>query len=336
MKKAVFFILSLFMLISFSACSANNSNNTNETTAEKTKTSIVFPKLEDTRGTEKKENTITTLNGNEVTYDMNTRRIVCIFGSQDVVAFGIKLLAFEGSTDKTGYEEFYGDAQELQDMSPFSAEEVLSYEPELILVNQKMAMSDINTLSKIAPTIPLFTESNDFSVRLNFIGKIFGLEEHAKKLVNYANSIKENMLEEMNNLNLVNKTLTIFTYMGSITIPPERGWFMNTILFEYLQIKRLDNVKEFMQDESTIAYEPISSEKLKDYEGDMVIYADFGSKTISTYVTENVGWKRLKAVKENRVGIIDITPYGQKGVILLEVQYTQILDALKVAGQIGD
>jgi len=295
-----------------------------------------FPKLEDTRGTEEKLNTIYTLNGNEVTYNMNTRRIVCVFGSQDVVAFGIKLLAFEGSTDKTGYEEFYDGAMELQDTQPFSAEEILSYHPELIFVNQKMDMTNIETLSKIAPTIPLYTDSNDFAVRLNYIGKIFGLEESAQKLISYANNLRKDMVQTMKDLNLADKTLTIYSYMGNITIPPERGWFMNTIIYEYVGFLRKDNVKEFMQDESSIAYKPISNEKLKDYEGDLVIFASFSGTEISTYVSENVGWQRLNAVKENRVGVIDITPYAQKGVILLYNQYHQILKAIKIAAQIEE
>ena len=70
------------------------------------------------------------------------------------------------------------------------------------------------------------------------------------------------------------------------------------------------------------------------HEGDMVIYAGFGEKTVSTYVSENVGWQALNAVREDRVGIIDITPYAQKGVILLEKQYGQIMEALKTAGQV--
>ena len=295
--------------------------------------STEFPILEDTRGEEYKENTFTTLNGDEVTYNMNTRKIVCIFGSQDVVAFGIPLLAYEGTTEIEGYEDFYGDAQALLNSSPFSPEEVLSYEPELILVNQRMSESQIEQLSQIAPTIPLYTDSTDFATRLGYIGEIFGLEESADKLIAYEKALREDMIAQLDALNLRDKTLTIYTYMGAISIPPDRGWFMNTIIYDYAGIKRLPIVEEFMKDESGMAYEAISAEKLKEYEGDMVIYAGFEETDISTYVSENVGWQSLDAVKENRVGIIDITPYAQKGVILLKDQYGQVLEALKVAGQ---
>lgn len=294
---------------------------------------LKMPELTDTRPEEEKENTITTLNGDEVTYNMNTRKIVCLAGSSDVVAFGIPLLAYEGTTDITGYEDYYGDAMALENSTPFSAEEILAYEPELILVNQKMSESNIETLSKIAPVIPLYTDSTDFGTRLSYLGEIFGLEDGAKQLIIYAEQLRQGMLNEMQALNLEGKTLIIYTYMGAITIPPERGWFMNTILFDYLGLGRKENVKEFMEDESGTAYEAISTEKLKEYEGDMVIYAGFGEKTISTYVTENVGWQSLDAVQEDRVGVIDITPYAQKGVILLQNQYQQIYDALKTAGK---
>ena len=212
----------------------------------------------------------------------------------------------------------------------------MSYRPELILVNQRMTSGDIATLSGIAPVIPLYTDSEDFSVRLKYIGNIFGLEDHANKLIGYADALKESMVAQMKSLGLQDKTLTIYTYMGNISIVPERGWFMNTIIYDYLGIKRKDNVKAFMQNESTIAYEPISAENLKQYEGDLVFFAGFGEKTITTYVSENEGWKSLDAVRQNRVGVIDITPYAQKGVLILYNQYYQVMNTLKVAAQIGE
>ena len=231
-----------------------------------------LPLLKDTRPSEYKETTFVTLNGDEVTYNRNTRKIVCVFGSQDVVAFGIPLLAYEGSTDIEGYEDFYDGATALMNTTPYSPEEILSYEPELILVNQRMSASNIAALSKIAPVIPLYTDSTDFATRLRYIGDIFGLQESAETLIAYADALRDGMTKQLKNLGLADKTLTIYTYMDAISIPPERGWFMNTILYDYVGLKRLPIVEEFMQDEGGVAYEVISAEKLRDYEGDMVIY----------------------------------------------------------------
>jgi ABC-type Fe3+-hydroxamate transport system substrate-binding protein len=321
--KRVFAIL--IMILSFIGLSSCNSEE------KKALSDNEFPALVDTREETYKENEFKTLNGDTVKYNQNTRKIVCLFGSQDVVSFGIKLLAYEASTDIKGYEKYYDGAIQLVGNQPFNSEEILNLEPELILVNQKMSKGHLEVLKKIAPTIPLYTDSNDFSLRLNYIGKIFGLTNSANTLIEYEKNLKTSMLEEVKNLNLTDKTLTIYTYLGNLTIPPERGWYMNTILYEYLGFKRLDNVKNFMQDESVNAYPLISSEKIKEYEGDLVIYASFGEDKISSYVTENVGWQMLDAVIEDRVGMIDITYYSTKGVLLLYNQYSEILNALKKA-----
>lgn len=333
MKKIIAFIITL--ALSILMCGCGSKTTTSSTNNKTTESNVVLddnmPVLEDTRPLEAKENTITTINGSSVTYNMNTRKIVCIFGSQDVVAFGIKILAYENSTSTTGYEKFYEGAKKLENSTPYSYEEVFSYNPELILVNQRMNSSNIKELSKICPVIPLLTDSEDFNNRLKLIGNIFGLQESAQKLVDYAEELKTKMLESLSKLNLGDKTLTIYTYMGGVSLIPERGFFMNTIIFNYLGVKRLDNVKEFMQNESQLAYEPIADSNIKDYEGDLVFFAAQGSKTISTYVSEKPGWKVLKSVRENRVGIIDMDTFAQKGVILLFDQYTQILDAFKVS-----
>ena len=323
MKKIITLIMTFILCFTITGC--GNSQKQDVQIDDN------FPVLEDTRGTEEKLNSILISNGDTVTYNMNTRKIVCIFGSQDIVAFGIKILAYENSTDITGYEKYYEGAKQLENASPYSYEEVYSYHPELILVNERMSSDNIKNLAKICPTIPLLTDSTDFNNRLKYIGKLFGLEESAQKLIDYETNLKSEMMTALTDLKLGNKTLTIYTYMGGISLVPERGFFMNTILFDYLGVNRLDNVKEFMQNESQLAYEPIADSNLIDYEGDLVFFAATGGKTISTFVTEKPGWKRLKSVRQNRVGVINMDTFAQKGVILLFDQYSQILDAFKIA-----
>ena len=85
--KKLSLLLIFAMLLSLTALCGCGQEETAANVAD-----LDFPVLTDTRPEEPKENTFTTLNGDQVTYNMNTRKIVCIFGSQDVVAFGIKLL----------------------------------------------------------------------------------------------------------------------------------------------------------------------------------------------------------------------------------------------------
>ena len=94
---ALALICSLFIFGLFSACRHDEKMENYET----------VPVLEDTRGTQEKMNTFRTLNGDEVTYNMNTRRIIALSGAGDLVAFGLRPLAVSGNTTTAGYESFF-------------------------------------------------------------------------------------------------------------------------------------------------------------------------------------------------------------------------------------
>ena len=81
------------LAVALAGCGGANSGDTKETTTAANNTSsqevisnvdfetVTIPNLTDTRSEEYKEKTIKTLNGDDVTYNMNTRKIVCVSGS---------------------------------------------------------------------------------------------------------------------------------------------------------------------------------------------------------------------------------------------------------------
>ena len=241
-------------------------------------------------------NTFTDLNGNEVTYNMNTRRIVALSGAGDLVAFGIRPLAVSGSTTTSGYESFFKGVDLLDYNTPFNAEEILSYKPELILVYQNMEQDNIDKLTKIAPVIPLYRESFDFEVRLGYIGEIFGLEENAETLIEYAEQVKEAQLAKIEGMGIKDKTVSIFYYAQGVSIPPTDSWYFNKIIYDYLGMKRLPIAEEFLENADN-PFTPISNESLRNYEGDIVIYADLSAAGLEPEIPEilqtNPGWKTL-------------------------------------------
>lgn len=102
-KSMVSAILAVIMCVMcvgmFSACGKQST--------EKAQFKTV-PVLEDTRSTETKMNTFKTLNGNEVTYNMNTRKIVAISGAGDLVAFGLRPSAvIADSSTVESYKTFF-------------------------------------------------------------------------------------------------------------------------------------------------------------------------------------------------------------------------------------
>lgn len=351
-RKVVSAILALIMCAScalaFAACGNNNGDeskaqsteqsadanqSTEQSKGETEKPQFdTVPVLQDTRPTEAKENTFTTLNGNDVTYNMNTRKIVAISGAGDLAAFGIRpsaVIAEESTVES--YKSFFEGVKLLNYTQPFDAEEVMSYEPELILVNQLMDEENIKELEKIAPVIPLYRESFDFEERLGYIGKIFGLEESAQILIDYAKETKQAALDKVADMNLSEKTVTVFYYLDGLSIPPTDFWYFNKIIYDDLGMKRLAVVDSFLETQDS-PFSPISYEVLPDYEADVIIYADImGGLGIPNDLAENPAWKMLKAVKNDQVGIIDAMLYAEKDILYLYAQYDGILKAFEKA-----
>ena len=167
LRRMASVFLAAVLLTVFAACAVAE---------EETAALPEIPVLEDTRPLEAEEYTFTTLSGDSVTYNRNTRRIVALSGAGDLAAFGIKplaVLAEQAVLDS--YPTFFEGVSVLEYSQPFNLEEILSYEPELILVYQLMEEENIEQLEKIAPVIPLYRESFDFAERLGYIGEIFGL-----------------------------------------------------------------------------------------------------------------------------------------------------------------
>lgn len=293
------------------------------------------PTLTDTRSTEATNVTITTIDGREVTYNKNTRKIVAMSNEGDLVAMGIRPLAVMTPSDiQKAYPAFFEGIGTLQYTQPFDEEEVLSYHPELILIYEGMDDSDIEALSKIAPVITLPRDEYDFSQRLGYIGEVFGMKENADALIKYAADVKKESLEKISKLELEGKTVSIFYDLmgGSIMVPPMAWWYFNTIVYDYMGMEQTAAAKALTL-ESMMT--PISNEKVREFEGDIVIYADIaatnGVPSIPEVIRTNPGWMVLTAVQENRVGVIDAGIYADKDVLYLAEQYRQLLTAFKKA-----
>ena len=291
------------------------------------------PVLSDTRSEEVEMTTIKTLYGKDVTYNKNTKNIVALSNTGDLLALGVRPLAVDGNANQQGYEDFFKGVEILNNTQPFDPEEVMSYRPELILTYNTMDESNIAKLEKIAPTIPVYFDTYDYTKRLTYLGNILGLSENAETIIDYCKKTEKVALQKINDLNITDKSVTVYTYYQGLTIPPnyKDDFVFNHILYTTLNLKMLPIVKDFLDDQSQQAFSQISNEKLKDYEGDLVIFAGLGEETIPDSVKTNEGFKSLKAVKENRVGCIDMILYSFKDALYMEAQYNQILDALKVA-----
>lgn len=319
-------LVCLFSVFALAACGDTDGGKTFET----------VPVLQDTRGTEAETATFTTLNGDSVTYNKNTRRIVALSGAGDLAAFGIRPLAvMADQATMSAYPGFFDGVDTLSYTQPFNVEEIATYEPELILVYQLMDDSQISRLEAIAPVIPLYRESFDFRQRLGYIGDIFGLEENAETLINYAEGIQAEAVDRIEAMGLEGKTVSVFYYAEGISIPPGDSWYFNKIIYDYLGMKRTAAAEEFLANSQNNPFTPISNESVRNFEGDVVIYVDLysinGQPSMSEALMANPGWQSLKAYQEDRIGLLDAMLYAEKDVLYLAAQYNGLIEAFEKA-----
>lgn len=335
-KRAAALFMALMMTFA-AGCGTTQPNETNGSGLSEQQANQLesLPVLNDTRPTERKEVTFTDLNGTEVTYNQNTRNIVALSGAGDLAAFGIRPSAvIVEETVKTKYSDFFEGVETVQNTQPFNEEEIMSYEPELILVYQLMEEPELEKLRKIAPVIPLYREEFDFEKRLGYIGEIFGMKENAQTLIDYANKTQETAVNQLRALGLTDQTVSMFYYMDGVSIPPTDFWYFNKIVYDYMGLNMPQNTADFLSDPNVNPFTPISNEKIKDYEGDIVIYVDLmpdGSPAVPEILQSNPGWSMLNAVKNDKVGAIDGMLYAEKDVLYLYEQYTCLLDAFRQA-----
>ena len=141
----------LFVLISILFMASCSTNPSNSSSSNNTKLDLPeMPTLVDNREENVKMKTITTLNGDEVTYNANTRKIVALGCAGDILSLGLRPLAVDGNANSNGYEDYFYGVEKLKNTQPFDPEEVLSYYPDLILTYDTMEQKDIAKLEKIA------------------------------------------------------------------------------------------------------------------------------------------------------------------------------------------
>ncbi len=319
------------------ASTGGQTQNTVPETSQPTQSAQLeqVPVLKDTRPIEVKEVTFTDLNGDEVTYNQNTRKILALSGAGDLAAFGLRPNAvIVEEKMKNRYADFFDGVEILQNTQPFDEEEIMTYQPELILVYQMMEEPELEKLRKIAPVIPLYREEFDFEKRLGYIGEIFGMQENAKILIDYAKKTQETAVAELQELNISDKTVSMFYYMDGVSIPPTDYWYFNKIVYDYMGLKMTQTTQDFLNDPNVNPFTPISNEKIRDFEGDIVIYVDLmtdGEPKVPEALQSNPGWMMLNAVKNQKVGAIDGLLYAEKDVLYLYEQYTSLMNAFSQA-----
>ncbi|WP_349945565.1 ABC transporter substrate-binding protein [Lacrimispora sp. BS-2] len=258
---------------------------------------------------------IKTVHG-EVEVPVDPQRVIATYCMGDVLALGIKPAATYDAAGKA-YEKEVAD---LPVWDKFEAEEILSYDPDLILVvNQEQ----YDIASKIAPTVWLpFTELS-LEERVRFLGEVLNRQDEAEKaLENFEQKLKE-AKEELAEKQIMDKTVSIFEREanGSIWVFGDKWGRGGDLIYSHLGFK----APEIVQNEiiAKDQYRDVSMEVIQDYAGDYLILSGDIEE-----LNGNTIWESLPAVKNGRTIPIDFTLFYDIDIYSSSVQLDYLLDAM--------
>ncbi len=258
---------------------------------------------------------IKTVHG-ETEVPADPQRVIATYCIGDVLTLGVKPVATYDVTG-TAYEK---EVAGFPVSDKFEAEEILSYDPDLIIVvNQEQ----YDAASKIAPTVLLpFTEIS-LEERVRFLGDVLNRQEEAEKaLENFEQKIKE-AKEALAEKQVMDKTVSIFgkDANGSIWVFGDKWGRGGDLIYSQLGFK----APEIVQNEiiAKDQYRAVSMEVIRDYAGDYLILSGDIDE-----LNGNTIWESLPAVKSGRTIPIDFTLFYDIDIYSSSVQLDYLLDAM--------
>lgn len=244
------------------------------------------------------------------------QRVIVTYCMGDVLALGVKPVASYDTSGKAYEKEVEG----LPVWDKFEAEEILSYNPDLIIV---VSQEQYDIASKLAPTVFLpFTELS-LEERVRFLGDVLNRQAEAEKAINNFNQKIEDAKAALAEKNILNKTVSIFEQDtdGSIWVYGDKWGRGGDLIYSHLGFKAPDIVaNEIIAKEQ---HRNISMEVIRDYSGDYLILSGETNK-----LKGNTIWESLPAVKNGNTISIDFTLFYDIDIYSTCVQLDYLLDAL--------
>lgn len=308
LKTVVKFCALTMLAAGLTGCASNNKE-----TAAPTKAA-------DTSSESSATKTVNTVLG-DVEIPTNPQRVIATYGMGDVIALGVIPVAVY-DVSGTAYEK---EVSNLPVWDNFESEEIMSYEPDLILVTSQ---EQYDAVSKIAPTILIpFTELS-MDERITFLGEILGKEEEAKAILSEFKTKIENAKTEMETMGIGDSTFSIFegSDNGGVWVYGDKWGRGGDILYSHLGLQ----APQVIEDEiiGKDQYRDVSLEAINDYAGDFIVFSgELGD------LSENPVWNSIPAVKDGKIIPIDFTLFYDIDIYSSNVQLDYLMEQLREIAQ---
>ncbi|EOU1755923.1 TPA: iron-hydroxamate ABC transporter substrate-binding protein [Clostridium perfringens] len=245
----------------------------------------------------------------EVEIPANPKKIVDISGSsEELVLLGHTPVATANvDSYKTDQVPAYM-AETLKDtkivghsmMDTADIEGILSVEPDLIIMSPRQEKI-YDQLAEIAPTVIINDNANDWEAKFKEVAKLFDQKDEAQNwLDNYYKKAKE-VGEEIKKANGDGTYLSVLASSGQFMVFTEGG--IGTILKSDMSLPQPSKMPE----QDSITLPTVTLEGLTEIDADHIIV--LGTESDKTNLESNSVWNEMRAVKNGKVTILDVSPY---------------------------
>ncbi|NMM52712.1 ABC transporter substrate-binding protein [Paenibacillus aquistagni] len=231
----------------------------------------------------------------KVEVPVHPERVIVNWYVGDVFTLGIKPVAINAYAQET--MPFYDKFEGIPILEKWESEEILSYNPDLIITYDP---KDYESFSKLAPVLVVPEENVSSTERLLFLGEATGHESEAKQAIAAFEEKLMKAKEKLTDGIFKEKTFSILEDWGreSYGVMYETGSRGGTLLYDYIGLhmpKKLEDlVKESGNGRNSLSYEVAS-----EYFGDYVLWflkADYQSE-----YAKSVVWETIPAVKNGNI-----------------------------------
>lgn len=311
--KKLFIPIALVLVLALSACGgkqandAGNKGNQAETPAVNATNGANEANGESGTFTYQSEN-------GPVEVPKNPQRVVVITRllTGNVMLLGVPLVGVDEMSKEN--PNFKDKLKDVETVSDESLEKIIELNPDLIIGESNI--QNIDKLKQIAPTVTYTYGKLDYLAQELEMGKLLNKEKEAQAWVDDFQARTKKAGEEIKAKIGENATVSVIeTFNKQLYVYGDNFGRGTEILYQAFGLSMPEKVKEATEKDGYLA---LSTEVLKDYLGDYVIFSKNSDEDNSFQNTET--YKNLPAVKNNHVYEADAKAFYFNDPLSMEYQ----------------
>ncbi|MCL5031016.1 MAG: cobalamin-binding protein [Bacteroidetes bacterium] len=244
--------------------------------------------------------------GEKIILDYVPKRIISLAPNLTEMIYDLGLgNELVGDTRYCDYPTAAQNVEKVGDMLTFNFEKIVTLKPDIVFITvEGNTKETYDKFRELGIKIFVSNPRNFTGIKKTYLdlGKIFGVEEKAKRKVAGWDSL-------VTKLSVESKNYPEASTMFLIDTKPVMLAGKNTFINEYLEICGLKNIAA----DSPLNYPMFSREEILRRNPDYIIYPTGSNEDFSSIIKIYPEWKNLKAVKNHHVLFIDRNLFTRPG-----------------------